>query len=219
MKIVKLSTLKAEEVLRLTSYLEKFAKTEDKKLFALSHLGNFFLNLSLEQSAELHDLVSENNIDGLKVFISNNPDIDVNLDGDSKISEIPGWKVKEEALSAIYKLAHDATHKTSKLKQIIRARELSCLENEKETDFNIEKFSSKILEEYDKSKINNYIVRLKDIIPVKNFLAKVFSYYKRTHAEYFVKYVFFHLDILMLDTKKESQITKTYIQTINNLCK
>lgn len=219
MNIVKLSTLKSDEVLRLTAYLEKFAKTEDKHLFVLSHLGNFFLKLNLEQSVALGDAISSKDTQAIDDFIKKYPDIDVNLDGDSKTEDIPGWKVKEESLEAITKLARNATRKTSKLKQIIRARELVCLENEDATNYDLEKISSKILEQYDNSKFVTYISRLKNIIPIKELLTKVFAYYRKTHAEYFVKYVFFYLDVIMLDTKQESNLTKEYIKTIKSIIK
>ena len=219
MNVVKLSTLNSSEVLRLATYLEKFSKTEDKKGFVLAHLGNFFFFLTLEQTVELTDCISNEDEKQLDDFIKRNPDINVNLDGDSKAKEIPGWKVKEEALESIHKLAVSSTHKTSKLKQIIKARDLTCLEHIKPGKYDVELLRSKLLEEYPKTKFQTYIERLKDVIPIKNFLATVFAYYNLTKAEYFVKYVFFYLDIVMLDTAHESQIANAYISKINSIIK
>ena len=219
MKIVKLSTLNASEVLRLTTYLEKFSKETDKKSFVLAHLGNFFLNLTLEQNVALTDAISNDDKDAIEIFIKNNPDIDVNLDGDSKINDIPGWKVKEEALDSIYTLACNTKQKTSKLKQIIKARELTCLTSINPGDYDIERVLSKINESYPNSKLNTYISRLKGTIPIKKFLSKVFVYYRETKAIYFVKYVFFYLDVLMLDEKHESALSNNYIKAISEIVK
>lgn len=220
MTITNLCTVKPDEILRLMKYIEKFAPEDEtnKKRFALSHINNFFIDLTLPQEIELYSILERENMFDLNEFIKKYPTLRFNSDGDSKPKTQPAWQIKESALISSYSIVKANEKQTKIEKQIIQARELTNLKNVSEYPYLFEKL--KMQEEHllprnidDLEKYENI-----DKFDVKRFLALAFEYFrKHKNKNTFLEYVFYYLDVVRLDENNESILAKDYIATISEL--
>ena len=221
MRITKLITLKPEDLFNVFKYIEKFAEEgQDKREYALANIGRFFVNITLQQQIELFSLIEQEDYFGLEKYIKENPAIEVNLDGDTKLRDPDGWEIKAETLDKTYNMAKNPLVKKSPaVTQMINARELNCLKNVKLYPLSFEK--KKMKEEYGNvallEKLDDYVNSLKDIFDVNKFMSLVLEYTRKGNKNIFLKYVLYYLDVIKLDIERQSALTNEYINTINNI--
>jgi len=219
MKFTNLAALDADEIFKLTDYIQKFAgEEEDKRSYVLSHIGNFFLDLTLEQELKLCTCIDQRDYFGLSEFIRENPMIRVNLDGDSKAKEQNGYEVKALSLNTAYTYAKKA-QQTNDVRQVINARELNCLKNVKEYPYSFERL--KMLNEYRLPRTMVEPLEKYEAIQqfnCKRLLALAFEYF-RQHPKNsrFLEYLFYYLDVVRLDIESKSDLTQEYTKTVTEL--
>lgn|SRR5574344_103543 len=232
----KISSLSGEELLKLFNHLKSFSHAREnnpndteesiadsENRFALYHMGNFLVNLSLEQQMVLNDALSNSNIEALNNFIKDNPNIDVLMDGSSKIKDPSPSEVQWSALkySYNYLVNKKLTKKlSSKENQILKARNPICLKNIEVKNFDITKhmFIKKYPDALIINNIDNYISVLSKYADIKLFLGKLFEYFmKNPNAKTFITYVMFYLNVIASDTDQLLDITHEYINNIKSI--
>ena len=221
MKMTTLFALKRDDIFEVFDYIEKFTpEGMDKKEFALAQIGKFFVDLPIEKEIELYNIISSRDMLDMDNFIKQNPLLKVNLDGDSQLDGTRAVRAKELSLKMSYNEALKAYLQTkSKLaKAIIDAYTLKELENHKLYAYSFEKTNIyKYIDTDTYDKISIYEEKLKDIIDVETFLSLVFEYGRRTKVYEFVKYVFYHLDVIYQTLDSLSDLSKEYISKINEI--
>lgn len=219
MKMTNLGVLNADEIFKLVDYIQKFApEGEDKKQFALAHLSDFFIDTTIEEEIELFQLVEARDYFSLHEFIKNHPMLKVNLDGDSKQKQHSGAEAKEIALNTTYNLAKQSKL-TTQSKQMIAARELSCLKTIKEYPYTFSKM--KMMQEHGNAHVLQSLKMYEEQLEpynLKRFLSLVFTYFRKNPKQTtFLEYVFYYLDVIRLDTENKSELKKEYLNKVNEL--
>ena len=218
-----LENFTAEEIYNLFDHLKTFSHSsnaEEQISFVLQHFKNFFVNLNIIQENELTELIKNKNIQSMQKFINENPKIEIDKSGTTRISQIPGWKVQCDSLNYSYTFYKNKKNLNSVSRQIIKARELTCLKNIN----NMKAYSTLLLKANSLptknkiliNKIDTYKKELNNIIDEK-FFSKLLSYYISNNCETFITYVLYYLDIIKMDKNDESSLKKEYLTTINNI--
>lgn len=222
MKMTTLLALKEDDIFELFEYIEKFApEGMDKKEFALSQIGKFFVDLPIEKEIELYSIMESHDILDMHNFIKDNPLLKVNLDGDSPLDGKRAVRAKELSLKMSYIEAKKAlaSHNESKLARfIVDANELDALKEHKLYSYDFEKMNIlKVLTDDAAAKIEVFEKELKDTIDIETFLSLVFEYGRRHKTNQFINYVFYHLDIIVSTLDDLSDDSKNYISKITEI--